>query len=343
MRVGCWAGCYSAQEHTVDKSDSAIDPATSIVKSACTLWAGPFGGLSAGIIDLVSAKVVGKLQQRKTERFFQNCVDVIAERLIDLMDHTGKKLDDVELIPATYAVRDTFDRARVTLSSLMEADLDARFLERHMAPARREVLTGALLNESGIHYYDLILRESCAYAIELVSTLPSYNVAAFSELLKGDSAILDSLQSILARLPDRQSIDDFDADYRRLVIYRLDRMQLFGINLHSGYGRRYPLSVAYVSLGATSPGVEPEQPYLGVTDPTSGAATIFRSARTSASGGWWQSYDLSDLAEPEVADSPTPSSAHLAEPEAADSPTPSSAHLAEPEALTCYCGSTPSA
>jgi hypothetical protein len=238
----------------LDKSDGAVDLATAIVKSACTLWAGPFGPISAGILELVNTKVAGRLQQRKAERFFNNCIDVIAEQLLDLIDRSGRKVDDSEVIPAIYAVRDTFDSARITLTSLIKADIDARLLEKEMAQSRARVLSRALLNDSGQHYYDLLLRESSAYAVELISTLPDYDVEAFRELLKRDTAILDNLRTVLARLPDRRSVDDFDADYRRIVIRRLDRMQLFGAKLQSDLGRRYPLSVAYVSLGAASPG-----------------------------------------------------------------------------------------
>jgi hypothetical protein len=244
----------------MNKADGAVDLAESIVKSACTLWAGPAGPIAGTIVDLIHAKVTGKLQQRRAERFFQDCIDVVAERLIDLIDRSGKKRDDTEIIPAIYAVRDTFDTARVTLISLVEADIDAGLLERRMLPARKEILSRALLNESGQRYYDLLLRESCAYAIELISMLPNYEVAAFAELLKRDTAILASLRTILNKLPDRRSVDDFNADYRRLVIRRLDRMQLFGAKLQSDYGRRYPLSVAYVSLGAVSPSTESRTP-----------------------------------------------------------------------------------
>src|SRR5262249_49666685 len=154
-----------------------------------------------------------------------------------------KYLQEDELDAAVYAVRDTFERASVTLESMMHADLDARSLERNMGLARTAVLRDALLSEKGEKCYSLILRESCSYALELVSTLPHYDVAAFSEILKRDTIILSRLESILSRLPDRQSVDDFDADYRRLVIQRLDRMQLYGAKLQSEYGQRYPLSV----------------------------------------------------------------------------------------------------
>lgn len=244
----------------MDSLDIAIELASSVVKGACALWAGPFHSLTDTVVDLIHAKVSGKLQQRRAERFFQTCVDTVAEKLLDLMDKRGRGAGATDLEAAAYAVRDTFDLASLSLGALMEADLDARTLERRMETQRTEVLSRALLSESGQDFYNLLLRESCTYTLELISTLPHYDVAAFSEILKRDTQILATLQEILARLPQRQSIDDFSVDYRRLVIQRLDRLQLFGARLRSDHGRRYPLSVAYISLGASSPAMERDVP-----------------------------------------------------------------------------------
>lgn len=238
-----------------DTLDIVINLATAVVKSSVAIWAGPFGEVFNSMTDLVQAKVTGKLRQRRTERFFQTCVDAVAEKLHDLVQQHGRQVDTTDLAAAINAVRDTFELADLSPAALMEADLDARTLERNMGGARAEVLARALLNEAGERFYGLLLRESCSYAIEFVSTLPSYDVSAFAEILRRDTLILASLQEILDKLPERQSTDDFVADYRRLVIRRLDHMQLFGAKLQSGYGRRYPLSVAYISLGAV-----PQQP-----------------------------------------------------------------------------------
>jgi hypothetical protein len=240
----------------VDTLDTVIDLATAIVKSAGVLWAGPFSFVPNSIVDIVRAKVSGKLQQRRTERFFQDCVDTVAEKLLELINQHGTRVDTTDLVASIYAVRDTFELATLNPRSLMEADLDARTLEKKMGAARSEVLGRALLSESGEHFYNLLMRESCTYAVEFVSALPNYDVAAFAEILKRETTILSNLQRILTRLPDRTSVDDFTADYRRLVIQRLDRMQLFGARLQSNYGRRYPLSVAYISLGAASQGTD---------------------------------------------------------------------------------------
>ena len=73
----------------------------------------------------------------------------------------------------------------------------------------------ALLSEGGEEIYRLVLRECCAYLVEVVTTLPKFSSAALTELLRRETAVLDTLSRVLDRLPERRGVDDFAADYRR--------------------------------------------------------------------------------------------------------------------------------
>ena len=109
------------------------------------------------------------------------------------------------------------------------------------------ILRGALLSEGGEEIYWLILRECCSYLVEVVTTLPRFSSGALTELLRRETAVLDTLSRVLDRLPERRGVDDFAADYRRAVANKLDRMELFGVTLADA-NRRYPLSIAYIDL-----------------------------------------------------------------------------------------------
>jgi hypothetical protein len=265
----------------VDKSESAVALSGSIVKSAFGLWLGPFAGVADKIADLIQERVEGKLNQRRTERFFQECTDTVAEKLLQLIQERANSLQDADLEAAVYAVRDTFDKAGLSGLSMMQADLDPLHLEMNLQSQRHLVLKQALLSEKAETFYSLLLRESCSYAMELVSTLPHYDVAAFGEILKRQSVILETLKMILTRLPDRESIDDYEADYRRMVIQRLDRMTLFGARLKSDACRQYSLSVAYVSLAAAP---AQETPSAEISFEDDGDARFFQSIHSSYSG-----------------------------------------------------------
>lgn len=229
---------------------AVISLGAAVVKSACKVWLGDsqFGDdVTSEIVDLFSQRVSSRFDQRKIGRFFDDCADIVARRLEMLLDAEFGAVPDNERAAAVLAVGDTFAAARLADEALFHADLDARLVERNLRPAARQVLQKALLSEGGQEIYWLVLRESCSYLVEVVTTLPRFTSGALTELLRRESAVLATLSRVLDRLPERRGVDDFAADYRRAVANKLDRMELFGVTLTDS-NRRYPLSIAYIDL-----------------------------------------------------------------------------------------------
>ena len=221
-----------------------------IVKDAVKIWTGdrPFAAdVSSDIVDMLADRVTSKFEQRRINRFFEDCTDIVAKRLTTLMDAEYRSVPDNERTAALLAVRDTFAQTGLTNATLFESDLDARLVERHLLPTARVILARQWLSQGGDQMYWLILRESCAYLVEVITTLPKFQSGVLTELLRRDTTILSTLTRILDRLPERRSIDDFTADYSRVVANKLDRLELFGVTLADA-NRRYPLSIAYLDL-----------------------------------------------------------------------------------------------
>ena len=229
---------------------AAISLGAAVVKSACKLWLGDrqyAGDVTSEIVDLFAERVSKPLDQRKIGRFFEGCADIVARRLMVLLEAEFGTVPDNERTAAILAVSDTFAAARLTDEALFQADLDARLVERQLRPAARQVLRKALLSEGGAEIYWLVLRESCSYLVEVLTTLPNFSSTALTELLRRETAVLETLNRVLDRLPERRGVDDFAADYRRAVANKLDRMVLLGVTLADA-NRRYPLSIAYIDL-----------------------------------------------------------------------------------------------
>ena len=227
-----------------------ISLGAAVVKSACRVWLGdrPFAGdVTSELVDLFAGRVSSRFDQRKIGRFFDDCTDIVARRLVGLLDVEFGGVPSYEREAAILAVRDTFAAAPLGDEALFQADLDARLVERQLRPAARMVLRNALLSEGGGEIYWLLLRECCSYLVEVVTTLPKFSSGALTELLRRETAVLDTLSRVLDRLPERRGVDDFAADYRRTVVNRLDRMELLGVTLADA-NRRYPLSIAYIDL-----------------------------------------------------------------------------------------------
>ena len=229
---------------------AVISLGAAVVKSACKLWLGnrQYGDeVTSEVVDMFAGLVSNRFDQRKIARFFDDCSDIVARRLATLLDAEFSAVPDNERAAAVLAVGDTFAAAHLTDEALFDADLDARLVERQLSPASRLILPKALLSEGAGEIYWLVLRESCSYLVEVVTTLPRFTSGALTELLRRESAVLDTLSRVLSRLPERRGVDDFAADYRRAVANRLDRMELFGVTL-ADENRRYPLSIAYIGL-----------------------------------------------------------------------------------------------
>ncbi|MEU8631348.1 NACHT domain-containing protein [Amycolatopsis sp. NPDC048633] len=231
---------------------AAIALTTAVVKAAAKLWLGdrPIAAdASAKVFDLLEKQVTGLNDRRKLRLLFTNLESRVADRLLPFLDVEFRGLPENERVAAVDAARETFDRAALTDDDLFATDLDAAFLYRSLL----RTVPGAtsLLSADATELYRRVLRECCAYLVQVTSTLPRFQPGALVEVLRRETEILETVRNVLAALPERRHPDDFAADFRRQVVTALDRMALFGAGLAEAT-RLYPLSVAYLSLSVTS-------------------------------------------------------------------------------------------
>lgn len=222
------------------------------VRSATKLWLGDrtvAADVGSDAVDLLAGRLTNHLSERKLRRIIEHFTDAVAERLTPMMEFEYRDLPNNERLAAVEAVRDTFQRAALDNADLFAADLDARRLDRHLRAQVGDATRD--LGTSGGTLYGLLLRECCGYVIEIARGLPVFGPDALTEILRRETEIVDGIREVLARLPQRRRASDFSYDYRQLVARTLDHVQMFGATL-SEASRRYPLSVAYLSLTAVS-------------------------------------------------------------------------------------------
>jgi hypothetical protein len=236
-----------ASSKSSDSVDAAIELATSIISIGLGAQFGPLGQAVGTITTLAGSRISDRFQERRIKRMFDQCVDVVADRTIKFLGNEFRDLESNERAAAILAVRDTFNASELSVKRITKADLNPFELRRILQPASVKVLRSALLNAGGRELYARILNESCDYLVEFVATLPDFGTDALTELLKRETQILRDLKQLLERMPTSRTADDYTADYRRAVVRKLDRMELFGADLDTA-SRRYPLNVAYVSL-----------------------------------------------------------------------------------------------
>ncbi|RAS68464.1 NACHT domain-containing protein [Lentzea atacamensis] len=233
-----------------------IQLGTVAVRTAAKLWLGDqkvAAEVTASAVDVASARLTKHRDKRKFSRLMDDFAEAIAERLEPLVEVEFRSLPDNEKLAAIEAVRATFEEAPIVDSDLFAADLDAGHLDR--AIRKRASNQVGLLSSDGTSFYNLLLRESCGYVIEISRGLPQFSSSALTELLRRDREIIDGIREVLSRLPQRDRSFGFDYDYRQLVARKLDNIEMFGVTLTDA-SRRYPLTVAYISLTASRSDVD---------------------------------------------------------------------------------------
>lgn len=258
---------------------AAVALGAAVVRSAAKLWLGDrsiAADVTAKAIELLSGRMTGALEQRRTRRVFEQLEEVLAERLQPLLAYEFGQLDDAEQQATVDAVRKTFDEAALTDEDLFAFDLDAGYLDRYLRRAVPDIQQRYALNEAGRAFYDRLLRECCACLVQLTSTLPTFQRGALTELLRRESEVLERTRMVLARLPERRSVDDFETDYRGQVITALDRMRFYGVSV-AEQSRRYSLSVAYVDLTVSTDEFAGPQNDTTFAEPTESGATMFQA------------------------------------------------------------------
>lgn len=233
---------------------AAISLGAAVAKAACGIWLGDSklaSDVGASVVDLAAQRLTSAREQRQFRRVWDQAAELIADRVEPLVEREFRGVPEHERIAAVDAVRDTFEAAALTEDDLFRQDLDAGYLDRYLRGQDPARVSRAALSPGAVALYDLVLRECCAYTIEVARGLPGATVAGIAELLRRERQIVDDVAAVLERLPARRGVADFERDYGQLVANRFDQVEFFGATLTES-SRRYPLSVAYLSLTMTA-------------------------------------------------------------------------------------------
>ena len=202
------------------------------------------------VADILSAKISDVRARRKVQRQFDQLEETVADRIMAVLGHEFRGVDEGERNAVAWLVHGTLQRARLTDEDLFAADLDPMYLERCVRASDRGATRD--LSEPGTALYNRVLAECCTDIVELITALPEFGPAAFTEILRRETKLIDMVRELLDRVPARESTSlstwedaEFAGAYRAQVVNRLDRLRLFGVTLAT---QRYPLSVAYISL-----------------------------------------------------------------------------------------------
>jgi predicted NACHT family NTPase len=237
----------SDSERDSERTAAVIEVAQAIVGIGCKIAFGPVGALADPFTNVLARRTQKLMERRAANRMLEGCVDIVAKQIITSLAEEYRDLNDNEYIASVIAVKDTLERSLTNTKDIIRLDLNPAKLRRHVQTTSSEILGNAALSDAATEFYKRVLADSCAYLVQFVMTLPENTPNVLQELLQRQGSTLQKLTDMLERIPKSRRIDDFEADYRQALINKLDRMELFGINIDEA-SSNYPLSVAYVSL-----------------------------------------------------------------------------------------------
>lgn len=212
-------------------------------------------GLS--ITELAERGAGNFLERRSLIRSFDRVAEEVARKVAPFLEAEFRDLDEGEVKAAVIAAQETIDAARLDDSILFATDLEPLRLEAALRAGIPNAAAERFLSTSGSSIYDFTMREAANYLAEMISTLPKFQSRATRELLERDTTLIALVEEVLERLPSDTGLgglgdpDRFEAQYRREVARKLDRLELFGVRTNE-LNQRYRLSVAYIGLTASS-------------------------------------------------------------------------------------------
>src|ERR1700733_1123227 len=140
-------------------ADLGLQLGAAIIMYAARAWIGPAADIGTSVLSMVNKKISSKLDQRRIERFFDECVDSVAQKSIEFLRSDGSHLSENELNATVIAVRDTFRHAE--LSDIIQHDLNASRFREHLEDIGRPIAMRALLDEAAMEFFRVLLSEAC--------------------------------------------------------------------------------------------------------------------------------------------------------------------------------------
>ena len=229
-----------------------IELGSSIAKSILKLWlkdSDIASDASSSLIDVLKSWTTDRTAQRRGQRQFEEIGEQVGENLLPIFEKDGANLDEGSRTAVALAVAETLN----TVSSAILA-------QHNLAPA--ELAKYLLDHPIGTQYfndtekslYQRIISESCEYIINIASRLPAFTERTFGEILKRQDHLLtiaiqtlEEVRRMREQLNPQAKAAQFELEYRRAVVHKLDVLQLFGVDVPPS-SRRHSLSVAYVAL-----------------------------------------------------------------------------------------------
>lgn len=216
------------------------------------------GSLSDSLTDLIARVIPDWKARSAATRQIERASERAAEALLPLIEREWSELDDGETYAAILSVQNAIES--INVNSTLLASINYSHVTLHTlieSASKKQDLSNAAKQLS------VRLCSECAQIIiDLAASLPEFQRESYAEILRRETLIAQSIDRLFEELENiraqslSQSTDrtsaEFEQNYRRAAVRRLDRIELFGLNAATRAStRQHSLSTAYISLSVS--------------------------------------------------------------------------------------------
>lgn len=212
------------------------------------------GDSRSNVTDIATAlyKIgVDEFEARNISRKIDEIGDKLSGSCKIILDKYG--MSDERRDYVIELLLNAYNKANITIDDFLNDYSTEDLLYKRLRDTDRTYQK--MLDPIEIELYERLLRHSSAFLYQSYIEMPEFQSqgikrlnAKIDDIVRNMQVILEELESINIDITQRQQISNFENQYLRNIINRLNYVYLFGVSNMERALKRYKLSIAYVSL-----------------------------------------------------------------------------------------------
>ena len=194
---------------------------------------------------------VNEIEARTISRKIDEVGDLLAASCREILDRFG--INDERRDCLLGLLIKAFNKAEISIDDFLDDFSTETLLYKRLINADKSYLN--MLDPEEIEVYERILRHSSAFLYQAYMEMPEFQIHGIKRLNSKIDDVVHNIQIILNELKDlnndsifQNHITDFEKQYLRNIVARLNYIYLFGVTNMDRSLKKYKLSIAYVSL-----------------------------------------------------------------------------------------------
>jgi len=202
------------------------------------------------VIDNTSEGAVNSLESQKTlSKNIEQIAKQLATDIKPLFEHEATSIKVETRNALVIGVAETLIKARLSSDTLAAINFDEERLKDYLLKVYPQVLIGFSDSEKSL--YQQVVALASKRLIGSASQMEGFSLSTASITLQRLEEISHHLK--IERELALQSADEYAKNYRRKILEKLDKLEVFGLDKIDDFSKRQSLSTAYINLSANCP------------------------------------------------------------------------------------------